>query len=288
MVLDLRLPGISGISALRAIKATRAEQPVLVLSAMSDVESKVRCLELGANDYIDEAFALAELLARVRARLRESGPTLAERFLRVGDVTLDLQRQEAELDGRHVALSAREFDLLVYLMRRAGTVCTREQLLAGVWDCTFDPGTNVVDVYVRRLRRKLGSGVIETLRNVGYTYSRGVNDWPEVAWAAFAAVNLGLMPPCPMAGDPVPPHLGQPHGALRVPAVGTAAHVPPAARGRRADRDGRAGHRPAGGDAGERVRGGPTDVGDVHGDGVAREAPARRAGAGAARARART
>ena len=170
VVLDLRLPGISGISALRAIKATRAEQPVLVLSAMSDVESKVRCLELGANDYMTKPFALAELLARVRARLRESGPTLAERFLRVGDVTLDLQRQEAELDGRHVALSAREFDLLVYLMRRAGTVCTREQFLAGVWDCTFDPGTNVVDVYVRRLRRKLGGGVIETLRNVGYTY----------------------------------------------------------------------------------------------------------------------
>jgi two-component system copper resistance phosphate regulon response regulator CusR len=137
---------------------------------MSDVESKVRCLELGANDYMTKPFALAELLARVRTRLRESGAPASDRFLRVGDVTLDLQRQDAELEGSRVALSGREFELLAYLMRRAGTVCSREQLLAGVWDCPFDPGTNVVDVYVRRLRRKLGGGTIETLRNVGYTF----------------------------------------------------------------------------------------------------------------------
>jgi two-component system OmpR family response regulator len=170
IVLDLALPGMSGIATLRSIRATRSELPVLVLSAMADVESKVHCLELGANDYMTKPFALAELVARVRARLRESGPAPAERFLRVGDVTLDLQRQEAELDGRCVTLSAREFALLAYLMRHAGTVCSREQLLAGVWECTFDPGTNVVDVYVRRLRRKLGGGAIETLRNVGYTF----------------------------------------------------------------------------------------------------------------------
>jgi two-component system, OmpR family, response regulator len=170
IVLDLALPGMSGIATLRAIRGVRPDLPVLVLSALSDVESKVRCLELGANDYMTKPFALAELLARVRTRLRESGAPASDRFLRVGGVTLDLQRQEAELDGDRVALSGREFELLAYLMRRAGTVCSREQLLAGVWECTFDPGTNVVDVYVRRLRRKLGGGTIETLRNVGYTF----------------------------------------------------------------------------------------------------------------------
>jgi two-component system OmpR family response regulator len=170
IVLDLALPGISGIATLRAIRGARPQLPVLVLSALSDVESKVRCLELGANDYMTKPFSLAELLARVRARLRESGAPPSDRFLRVGDVTLDLQRQEAELNGGCVALSGREFDLLAYLMRRAGTACSREQLLAGVWDCRFDPGTNVVDVYVRRLRQKLGGGAIETLRNVGYTF----------------------------------------------------------------------------------------------------------------------
>lgn len=170
IVLDLALPGISGIATLRAIRGARSELPVLVLSAMSDVESKVRCLELGANDYMTKPFALAELLARVRARLRESGAAASDRFLRVGHVTLDLQRREAELEGERVALTGREFELLAYLMRRAGSVCSREQLLAGVWDCFFDPGTNVVDVYVRRLRRKLGRGTIETLRNVGYTF----------------------------------------------------------------------------------------------------------------------
>lgn len=170
IVLDLALPGMSGLATLRAIRGVRPQLPVLVLSALSDVESKVRCLELGANDYMTKPFALAELLARVRARLRESGAPASDRFLRVGDVTLDLQRQEAELDGERVPLSGREFELLAYLMRRAGTVCSREQLLAGVWDCTFDPGTNLVDVYVRRLRRKLGGGTIETLRNVGYTF----------------------------------------------------------------------------------------------------------------------
>jgi DNA-binding response OmpR family regulator len=170
VVLDLVLPGAGGVAALKAIKASRPKQPVLVLYALSDVESKVRCLELGATDYLTKPFALAELLARVRARLRESAAPVQERFLRVGAVTLDLQRHVAEVDGRPIALASREFELLVHLMRHAGTVCAREQLLADVWSCSFDPGTNVVDVYVRRLRRKLGGDTIETLRNVGYAF----------------------------------------------------------------------------------------------------------------------
>jgi DNA-binding response OmpR family regulator len=170
VVLDLVLPGASGLATLRAIKACRPTQAVLVLSALSDVESKVRCLELGATDYLTKPFALVELVARVRARLRETSAPPAERLLRVAGVTLDLQRHVAELNGVQVSLPGREFELLAYLMRRAGTVCTREQLLADVWNCAFDPGTNVVDVYVRRLRRRLGVEVIETLRNVGYAF----------------------------------------------------------------------------------------------------------------------
>jgi DNA-binding response OmpR family regulator len=170
VMLDLLLPDSNGVSVLKAITAARPDQAVLVLSALSDVESKVRCLELGANDYLTKPFALAELMARVRARMRETATPPPERFLRVGVVTLDLQRHVAELNGKHVSLPLREFQLLAFLMRRAGTVCTRQQLLTEVWNCPFDPGTNVVDGCVRRLRHKLGRDVIETLRNVGYAF----------------------------------------------------------------------------------------------------------------------
>ena len=170
VVLDLLLPDSNGVSVLKAITAARPDQAVIVLSALSDVESKVRCLELGANDYLTKPFALAELMARVRARMRETATPPPERFLRVGIVTLDLQRHVAEVHGKPVSLPLREFQLLAFLMRRAGTVCTRQQLLSEVWNCPFDPGTNVVDGCVRRLRHKLGHDVIETLRNVGYAY----------------------------------------------------------------------------------------------------------------------
>src|SRR5690349_20543594 len=148
VVLDLLLPDANGVSVLKAITAARPDQAVLVLSALSDVETKVRCLELGANEYLTKPFALAELMARERARMRETATPPPERFLRVGMVTLDLQRHVAELDGRHVALPLRELQLLAFLMRRAGTVCTRQQLLTEVWNCPFDPGTNVVDGFV--------------------------------------------------------------------------------------------------------------------------------------------
>lgn len=169
VVLDLVMPGLNGVATLKGLVAHHPEQPVLVLSALGDVESKVRCLELGAVDYLTKPFALAELLARVRARLRSSAGPGDEHYLRVGPVTLDLQRHVAETGHGAVGLSSREFDLLLHLMRRAGTVCSREQLLLDVWDCPFDPGTNVVDVYIRRLRSKLGRDSIETLRNIGYS-----------------------------------------------------------------------------------------------------------------------
>jgi DNA-binding response OmpR family regulator len=168
VVLDLLLPGIDGVSVLRGILDHRPDQRVLVLSALSDVESKVHCLELGASDYLPKPFALAELLARVRARLRQPGAPPAPRILTAGRLTLDLVGRVADAGAGPVGLSEREFLLLQHLMRKEGEVCGREGLLADVWGYAFDPGSNVVDVYVGRLRSKLGSGLIETVRNVGY------------------------------------------------------------------------------------------------------------------------
>jgi DNA-binding response OmpR family regulator len=162
------LPGMDGVSVLRRLLAERPAQRVLILSAVGDVTSKVHCLELGATDYLPKPFAVAELVARVRARLRQPLPERDDRWLRAGGVTLDTTRRTAEYQRRSVVLSEREFLLLEHLMRRAGDVCGREQLLADVWGYDFDPGTNVVDVYVGRLRAKLGVSLIETVRNVGY------------------------------------------------------------------------------------------------------------------------
>jgi len=167
VVLDLRLPSIDGVSVLREIMAARPHQRVLVLSGLGHESTKVRCLQLGAADYLAKPFVLAELLARVRARLREPAiPQRMARMLRVGSLTLELRRRVADAGAGPVSLPEREFLLLQHLMRRADEVCTREQLLADVWG--FDPGTNVVDVYVRRLRAKLGADVIETVWGVGY------------------------------------------------------------------------------------------------------------------------
>jgi len=168
VILDLLLGDAHGVSVLEAVRELQPDQRFLVLSALDDVESKVRCLELGASDYMTKPFALAELTARVRARLREPEAPHVQRVLRAGQVRLDLQRREANAGAGPVTLSTREFLLLEYLLGRAGQACTREDLLANVWGYAFDPGTNVVDVYVSRLRAKLGDDAIETVRNVGY------------------------------------------------------------------------------------------------------------------------
>lgn len=168
VVLDLLLPGLDGVSVLRGIMESRPQQRVLVLSALSDVESKVSCLELGASDYLAKPFSLAELVARVRARVREPAPGPPPRFLRVGRISLDLMRRVADAGGGPTPLSEREFLLLQHLMLKRGEVCSRQQLLSEVWGYSFDPGSNVVDVAVGRLRAKLGSDAIETVRGVGY------------------------------------------------------------------------------------------------------------------------
>jgi DNA-binding response OmpR family regulator len=172
IVLDLRMRDVNGLVILRQVMRARPDQRVLVLSAASDVDVKVRCLELGAADFVAKPFELAELIARVRAHLRHT-PQAApetERHLRAGRLTLDLLRRTVDCDDDRgpVTLSEREFGVLRHLMARPGRPCTREELLADVWEMDFDPHTNVVDVYVHRLRDKVGSATIRTVRNLGY------------------------------------------------------------------------------------------------------------------------
>ena len=167
VVLDLRLPGLDGFSVLRETRERRPQQQVIVLSARSDVETRARCLNLGAVDFVPKPFALDDLVARVDSRFRTTAPE-GERCLARGQLFLDLRRREADSGSGPVGLSPRETLLLEHLMRHEGEVCTRVELLDDVWGYTFDPGTNVVDVCVRRLRCKLGHDLIETVRHVGY------------------------------------------------------------------------------------------------------------------------
>lgn len=171
VILDLRLPGTDGVSVLRTLLERRPQQKVIVLSAIGEVDSKVRCLDYGAVDYLAKPFAVAELVARVKARLREAPGPPPDRWLKVGNATLDLRRRTLAIADRKVPLSQKEFLLLQHLMTRVEEVCTREELLADVWGYSFDPGSNVVEVYVRRLRNKLDrEDRIETVRNVGYVF----------------------------------------------------------------------------------------------------------------------
>jgi DNA-binding response OmpR family regulator len=169
VVLDLLLPGLSGLQVLRELHRTRPQLPVLILSARSDLQTKLRGFELGATDYVAKPFALDELLARVRVQLRVTRPIEDEHLLQAGRVALDLARRQARIGELVTDLSDREFRLLHHMLLHVGEVVSRERLLAEVWGYGFDPGSNVVDVCVRRLRQKLGpEAPIETVRNAGY------------------------------------------------------------------------------------------------------------------------
>jgi DNA-binding response OmpR family regulator len=167
VILDLVMPGLDGHEVLRRILERKPDQPVLVLSALTDTASKVRSLERGAEDYISKPFSLEELLARVRARLRAAARS-SPAHIAVGTFKLDLIRRRADAGAGPVPLADREFLLLSELMKNAGRTVSKERLLSSVWGYHFDPRSNVVDVYVRRLRAKLGSGTIKTIRGVGY------------------------------------------------------------------------------------------------------------------------
>jgi two-component system, OmpR family, response regulator QseB len=169
LVLDLGLPGKDGFDVLRELRARGQHLPVIILTARSDVPDKVAGLEGGADDYVTKPFKFEELLARVRARLR-SRPASEPSALQVGGVVLDHRRRRVAADGRAVELSAREFTMLETFMAHAGQVLSREQLLSHVWGYDHDPGSNVVDVYVGYLRKKIGGDRIETVRGAGYRF----------------------------------------------------------------------------------------------------------------------
>jgi two-component system, OmpR family, copper resistance phosphate regulon response regulator CusR len=167
LVLDLGLPGMDGQHVLRELRSRGERMPVLILTARSGVGDTVAGLEGGADDYVTKPFRFEELLARIRVRLRDHGDSETT-VLRAGDVVLDLRTRRATVDDRSVELTAREFSLAETFVRHPGQVLSREQLLSHVWGYDFDPGSNVVDVYVRYLRKKLGDDVIETVRGMGY------------------------------------------------------------------------------------------------------------------------
>jgi len=171
VILDVMLPGRSGIEVLRSIRRAKPVLPVIMLTARAEVADKVSGLDAGATDYITKPFSVEELVARVRAHLRTPAQVAATRLAAAG-IEMDLLRRTVTRDAEPVHLSAKEFDLLAYFLEHPGSALSREQILTGVWDYDHDPGTNVVDVYVGYLRRKLGRpdrpAPIETVRSVGY------------------------------------------------------------------------------------------------------------------------
>lgn len=171
IVLDILLPEINGVEVCRRLRQAKVHTPVLMLTARDAIEHRIQGLDAGADDYLTKPFAVAELQARVRALGRRRGE-IEEETLRARDVTLDRNRFEVRRGGKEVHLSRREFMLLEYLMRHKGRVLTRQQIMDSVWGYDFGPGTNVVDIYVHYLRKKLGDGkgphLLRTVRGVGY------------------------------------------------------------------------------------------------------------------------
>lgn len=167
VILDLGLPGKDGRQVLAELRERGERMPVIILTARKSVEDTVSSLEGGADDYVTKPFSFQEVLARVRLRLRDTSGS-ESLALESGNIRLDLRTRRALVGDKEVDLSAREFSLAETLMRHPGQVLSREQLLSHVWGYDFDPGSNVVDVYVGYLRKKLGEGAIETVRGMGY------------------------------------------------------------------------------------------------------------------------
>jgi DNA-binding response OmpR family regulator len=173
MVLDIGLPGLDGFEVLDQLRSQGSRLPVIVLTARDSVSDTVSALEGGADDYMPKPFRFAELLARIRLRLRsaaDGGGAARDDVLEAGGVRLDVRTRRATVGERELELSAREFALAETLMLNAGQVLSREQLLDKVWGFDFDPGSNVVDVYVGYLRKKFGAGAIATVRGMGYRF----------------------------------------------------------------------------------------------------------------------
>jgi two-component system, OmpR family, response regulator len=172
MTVDRLLPRIDGIEVIRRLREKGIATPALILSALGEIDDRVRGLRAGGDDYLVKPFASREMLARVEALARRSATVVKETILRVGDLEIDLLSRIARRRGREIELLPREFQLLEYLVRNVGEVVSRAMLLQHVWDLHFDPTTNVIDVYVGRVRRKIDSGqaypLIHTIRGVGF------------------------------------------------------------------------------------------------------------------------
>lgn len=173
IVLDRMLPQLDGLSALQAIRAAKVDTPVLILSALGQVDDRVKGLKAGGDDYLTKPFAFSELLARLEALMRRRTGPQTETVLRVADLEMDRLKRAVTRAGRAIDLQPREFLLLEYLMRHAGQVVTRTMLLENVWDYHFDPQTNVIDVHISRLRQKIDKGfdkpLLHTVRGAGYS-----------------------------------------------------------------------------------------------------------------------
>jgi DNA-binding response OmpR family regulator len=171
VILDVLLPKMSGLDVIKAIREQDEALPVVMLTALAETDDVVTGLDLGASDYLTKPFAFDELLARIRAHLRQPGQANAT-SIEVGGISLDFRTREVDRDGHAVKLTAREFELLAYLMRHPDQVLSRAQILNAVWGYDYDPGTNVLDVYIGYLRRKLAEGdgevPIQTVRSAGY------------------------------------------------------------------------------------------------------------------------
>jgi two-component system OmpR family response regulator len=172
ITVDRLLPGLDGLEVVQRLRTTGVTTPALIISALGEVDDRVRGLRAGGDDYLVKPFALAEMLARVDALARRSGTVVKETVLRVADLEMDLLARRVRRGGMELDLLPREFQLLEYFMRNEGRVVSRAMLLANVWDVHFDPMTNIVDVYVGRLRRKVDAGdarpLIHTVRGVGF------------------------------------------------------------------------------------------------------------------------
>jgi len=171
-IVDLMLPKLDGLSLIQRLRDQRIRTPVIILSAKHTVDDRVKGLESGGDDYLTKPFAFSELFARVQALIRRSSGAADATRLLVGDLVMDLIARRVTRDGREITLRPREFALLEYLMRNAGRVVSKTMILSHVWDYTFDPGTNVVDVLVFRLRDKIDKGfekkMLQTVRGIGY------------------------------------------------------------------------------------------------------------------------
>jgi len=169
VILDIGLPGMDGFEVLRTMRGQGLDVPVIVLTARDSVDNTVASFAGGADDYMGKPFSFDELLARVRTRIRKpSAPAESSAQLELGSVSLNVLTRKAKRDGKEHELTAREFGILEFLMNHPGQVISREQLLSRVWSYDHDPESNVVDVYIRYLRQKLGNDVIQTVRGVGY------------------------------------------------------------------------------------------------------------------------